>query len=329
MQREFGISLFCFANLLAAEAVADCPQGQEVFTSCQIEGRGTEVRVCFDNQIATYHYGPIGGPADLVLSETIERVDFVPWSGVGSAISEAVTFYNLDYGYNVGGGFERPFSEEEMRLPQRRFGWVEVTESGTRVASLSCIPETVSYGFGGGIHDAKLAAGQTWDWDSQTWVSNQFQSTPVLTSDRAYGQDFDCLPASEFNLNGLRMGDPLAAFAKLGTPEATDDVSFSDEPIDRMTLNGANIDFYQDMVVTMSATSPRWQMPSGLRVGLTRGEVIAILGRVPASYTARAEDFAIPVCSDGDSIAFSKWFALIAFGQDKRVNGLTFVTPSE
>jgi len=327
--------LLCGIILLANGVEAACPQDQEAFTSCQIEGRGTEVFVCFDSQTVTYSYGPIGRPADLTLSSPLDRVDFEPWSGLGTAISETVTFFNQDYGYTVGGGFERPFSEAEMRHPQKHFGWVEVTESGERIARLGCIPETVSYGFGGGLYDAKLAAGQTWDWDSKTWISEAVSSatTPLLIKTRQHGAEFDCLPTSEFRLNGIEMSASLDSLGKLGTPEATDEISFSDEPIDRMSLIGANIDFFRDLLVTMSATSPDWQMPSGLRVGLTRGEVIRILGRVPSGSTARSQDFAIPSCPENSGVnstdTYGKWYALIEFGRDKRVSKLTFVTAEQ
>ncbi len=335
MRYNLGTGLFCLGVLLATEAAAGCPQGQEAFTSCQIEGRGTEVFVCFDDQVATYSYGPIGGPPELFLSEDIERVDFEPWSGLGTAISESVTFYNEDYGYDVGGGFERPFSDDEALLPQRRFGWVEVTESGERAASLECIPDTVSYGFGGGIHDVKVAAGLTWDWDSRTWVSDAIQSaaTQVLGETTQFGVTLDCLPAVEFSLNGVKMGDPLSALDKLGTPEETDEVTFSDESIDRMSLVGADIDFFGDVVVAMATTSPDWQMPSGLRVGLTRGDVIGILGRVPDGYTATSQNFVIQSCSentgDGDDFYYDQWFALIDFGLDKRVSQIALVTATQ
>lgn len=327
--------LLLVMGLLATGAEAGCPQGQEAFTSCQMEGLGTEVFVCFDSQTATYSYGPIGGPADLTLSESIERVDFEPWSGLGKAISESVTFFNQDYGYNVVGGFDRPFSEEEMQRPIRRFGWVEVTESGERIARLECIPETVSYGFGGGLHDVKVAAGQTWDWDSQTWISDAVSSAsiPLLLKNHQYSDEFDCLPPSELRLNGIKMGAPVGALSKFGTPKATDATSFSDEPIDRIALIGANIDFFQDVVVNMSTISPNWQTPSGIRVGLTRGEVIRILGRVPSGYTARSQNFVIPACPDipdtHSEDAYREWFALIEFGQDKRVNRVVLLTSTE
>jgi hypothetical protein len=321
--------LLFFGPFLASEVQAGCPQGQEAFTSCQIEGRNTEVFVCFDDQVATYSYGPIGGPPDLFLSETIEQVDFEPWSGSGKAISESVTFYNGDYAYDVGGGFDRPFSEEEMLLPIRRFGWVEVTESGEHAASLECIPDTVSYGFGGGIYDIKVAAGQTWDSYSFSWVSDTIVPTvtPLMMESNLYETVQHCLPASEFSLNGVSMGDPLGTLGKLGSPETVTDPFGSGELIDRMFLVGANIDIFQDRVYGMSTTSPDWHMPSGLRVGLTRGEVIRILGRVPNGYEVTSDLYYTHVCSKVQD-ADDEWGILIEFGQDKRVGSISFVSPS-
>jgi hypothetical protein len=84
-----GVCLVCLGVFLTSKAQAGCAPGQEPFTSCQIEGRDTEVFVCFDDNVATYSYGPIGGSPELFLSETIAQVDFQPWSGLGTAISEA------------------------------------------------------------------------------------------------------------------------------------------------------------------------------------------------------------------------------------------------
>ena len=310
-------------------AQAGCPAGQEPFTSCQIDGRNTEVFVCFDDQVVTYSYGPIDGTPDLFLSEPVERVDYEPWSGLGKAISESVTFYNGDYAYDVGGGFDRPFSDEEMALPIRRFGWVEVTESGATAAYLECIPETVSYGFGGGIHDIKVAAGQTWDSYSFTWISDSIvpPATPLLMESHLYETVQDCLPSSEFSLNGVSMGDPLETLGKLGSPEVVTDPFGSGELIDRMFLVGANIDIFQDKVYGMSTTSLGWDTPSGLRVGLTRGEVIRILGRVPSGYDATSDSFFTNVCSNVKDVE-DEWGFLIEFGQDKRAGRLSFVSAS-
>lgn len=285
--------------------------------------------MCFNDQVATYNYGPIGGAPELFLSETIEHIDFEPWSGLGKAISESVTFYNGDYAYDVGGGFDRPFSDEEMLLDQRRFGWVEVTESGEHAASLECIPETVSYGFGGGIYDGKVAAGLTWDSYSFTWISDLIQpkATSILLENHQDETLKYCLPATEFSLNGVMMGDPLDRLSKLGSPEAVEDIIDTGQDRDVMTLAGTEFVFSQDVIVAMFTSSPHWSMPSGLRVGLTRGEVIRILGRVPNGYTATSHIFDSQVCLE-DRPPDVEWTFLIEFGQDKRVQSISFISPS-
>ncbi len=306
---------------------AACPAGQEMFTACHIEDRGTEVSICFDDQVATYRYGPIGGAADLVLSEPIETVDFEPWSGVGRAISESITFYNGDYAYDVGGGFDRPMTDEEANRDLRRFGWVLVTESGLPAASLTCIPDTVGYGFGGGIYDLKRARGLEWDQYSYTWVADQFTNPPILSQNLHFDVPEDCVPPEEFGLGGVMMGDPLAALGKLGSPEAIEAPPQSGRIVDRMTLIGMHLDIERGVVAAMSTTSPRWEMPSGLRVGLTRGEAIRILGRVPNGYFATSERFYIHQCLDKEDSP-EGWGILIEFGHDKRVRSINFLSPS-
>lgn len=298
---------------------ADCPVGQEAFNSCRIEGRNAEVHVCFDDQIVTYQYGPIGGPPELVLSDAVAHVDFEPWSGLGTAISEAVTFYNGDFSYEVVGGFERPFSEEEMELGPRRFGWIEVAENGQSLSRLECIPDTVSYGWGGGIHDGKVAAGLDWDDYSKTWVGDVATKDPILFEDGNGG----CLVAPEFMLGGIAMGDRVATLHKLGSPEASGIRLPDGREIERVTAHGLNIDILNGLVIGMTATDPMWDMPSGLQVGLTRGEVIAVLGRVPGGAAPDADVFSALVCSEAPQ-DIANWYAVFVFGPDKRVESISF-----
>lgn len=317
-----------FGAFLTSQGHAACPVGQEAFTSCQIAGRNTEVFVCYDDHVVTYGYGPIGQPVELSLSDTVENVDFEPWSGLGKAIHERITFYNGDYSYEVGGGFDRPFSDEEMLLDTRRFGWIDVAQNGEGVSRLECIPETVTYGFGGGIYDAKVAAGLDWDVYSKTWVSVGTDQAPVLRQETNQHDAVDCLPATEFALGFAEMGDRLtAAYHKLGSPEASSNVTLGGHEINRMSAFGIDIDVFQDVVIGMKATQSLWEMPSGLRVGLTRGEVIQILGNAPNGAENMAEKFSALVCLD-DQDTFAKWYAVIVFGQDKRVQSISFASLS-
>lgn len=294
MGQKLGVCFACCGILFGNLALAECPAGQEPFTSCKIEGQGTEVHVCFDDQMATYRYGPIGGAPDLVLSEAVAKVDYEPWSGVGKAISETVTFYSGGFSYEVGVGFERPFSEDEMALGPQRFGWIDVAQNGQSLGRLQCIPDTVSFGFGGGIHEIKVAAGQEWDDSSKTWVGDVATQAPVLFPDDAGG----CLVAPEFMLGGVAMGDRVETLLRLGSPEASGAFLPDGQEIDRITATGLDIDLLNDLVIGMIATDQMWDMPSGLRVGLTRGEVIAILGRVPGGAVPDADVFNAPVCAE-------------------------------
>lgn len=319
--QKLGLCLASCCVLLGTMAQADCPAGHEPFTSCQIEGRNTEVVVCFDDQVATYRYGPIGGTPDLTLSDPVAHVDFEPWNGLGTAISETVTFYNGDYSYEVGGGFERPFSEEEMQLGPRRFGWIDVVQNGQSISRLQCIPDTVGYGWGGGIYDVKVAEGLVWDDYSKTWVGDVVTQSPILLSD----EDGGCLVGPEFMLGGVSMGDRVATLHKLGSPGASGVFLPDGREIDRVTATGLDIDILNGLVIAMTATDQLWDMPSGLRVGLTRGEVIAILGRVPGGVRPDADIFNALVCSEGPQDV-ANWYTAIAFGSDKRVQSISFVS---
>jgi hypothetical protein len=240
-----------FAAFLTTQAHAACPVGQEAFTSCQIEGLNTEVFVCHDDQVATYSYGPIGEPVDLFLLETIENVDFEPWSGVGRSIDERVTFYNGEFSYEVGGGFDRPFSEEEMLQEIRRFGWIEIGQKGPSLGRLECIPDTVSYGFGGGIYDAKVAVGLVWDDYSKTWLPDPNLTTvapiqaPILTTSTDLGIVEECLPPEEFKLGGTWLGYSVADLSKLVPPVVGELITGGALEIERFMYDGLRIDAYQ------------------------------------------------------------------------------------
>lgn len=327
LKRVLVIGSLSLGIIFAAQAEAACPQGQEVFTSCRIEGRNTEVFVCHDDEFATYSYGTIGQPPDLFLSETIENVDFRPWSGLGKAILESVVFYNLGYSYEVVGGFDRPFSEDEMERENRHFGWIEIAQYGNRLGRLECVPETVTYGFGGGLYDAKLATRQDWDDQSGSWVSvlDQVMSPPALREHVDQGIVKDCLRASEFGFDGVQMGDPLEMLGKLASPEATDAPASSRPQMDRMTVPGLRIDIRQDKVVGMVATSRDWDTPTGLRVGLSRGEVTGILGHAPRGQAGDGSDIHVRVCPDPQGGA-PEWHAVIGFGQDDRVQEIGFAS---
>lgn len=330
MDRYHAVCLGIFVAFLSTQANATCPVGQEAFTSCQIERLNTEVFVCHDDQVVNYSYGPVGGPAELFLADTVENVDFEPWSGLGKAIHEKITFYNGKYSFEVGGGFDRPFSEEEMLLEIRRFGWIEVAENGESVSRLECIPETVTYGFGGGIHDIKVAAGLVWDDYSKTWLPDAERPTaapiqaPLLTTGTIVEE---CMSNSELELGHIKLDYHVADLGKLVPPVVGQKFAGFRPEFERFMYDGLRVDTFKGVITELEATSPFWEMPSGIKVGSTRGEVISILGRVPEGATATSQKFGINGCMDKED-SYPVWYVVIHFGHDKRVQSIILAIPS-
>jgi hypothetical protein len=87
------------------------------------------------------------------------------------------------------------------------------------------------------------------------------------------------------------------------------------------------MDTFQGEIIEMFATTPFWEMPSGIKVGSTRGEVIAILGRVPNGDVATARTFGARVCTNGEDTDFES-YVVIEFGHDKRVQAINFAASS-
>lgn len=167
------------AVFIATDANAACSRGQQVFSSCEIDGQNTEVFVCFDKNIAIYTYGRIGEKPELTLSQTIKKLDFVPWSGMGRSIAESVIFHDGDFSYELVGGFSRRFNDEENQdensdpeAATRSFGWLDIARDGKPLKRLECVSKTVTYAFGEGIYDLKVAAGLKWDDRSKRWLKN-------------------------------------------------------------------------------------------------------------------------------------------------------------
>lgn len=178
----------------------------------------------------------------------------------------------------------------------------------------------MGYGWGGGIYDVKVADGLVWDEYSKTWVGDVVTQPSILFSD----EDGGCLVEPEFMLGGVAMGDRVATLHKLGSPEASGLFLPDGREIDCVTALGLDIDILDGLVIGMTATHPMWDMPSGLLVGLTRGVVIAILGRVPSGATPDSDIFNVLVCSEGPQDV-ANWYAAFAFGPDKRVQSISFV----
>lgn len=173
----FKVWIGLFSLAATASMAADCAIDQDPYSSCHIEGRKTNVSVCYNDDTATYRYGPVNGPDELVLTEPIGTLVYRPWSGVGREVAESVTFYNGDYSYEVVIGYEQGISKTldengDTQPENRQYGWVSVTRNGTEIARLICDPETAFFSFGGGIYDLKTDLGYRFDDRDRLWVKD-------------------------------------------------------------------------------------------------------------------------------------------------------------
>ncbi len=133
--------------LCAGTAVsAGCAPPLKKFLYCQIEGAQKEVEVCFDENAASYRFGPVGGQAELVLNRRIsDGARYHPWQGIGRSIAEAIEFDNQGYVYEAYGGFDRLTGADESI--ESSFGGIRISKDDVKVAELICIPKTVEWSY--------------------------------------------------------------------------------------------------------------------------------------------------------------------------------------
>jgi hypothetical protein len=152
--------LLSLALLAPAPALAACP-GEVVF-SCPVKARTLEV--CIDAGQAHYAFGPPGKP-DLSISEGLATLDFQPWPGIGRTIWQSVRFHNQDVDYEVWSSIDKPMDETDEPVWH---GGVTVTRGDETLADLTCTapPDPP---FLDALFDAKVAAGQCWNFDTRAW----------------------------------------------------------------------------------------------------------------------------------------------------------------
>ena len=144
-------------TLLAAPANAAC-QGDDVF-SCTIGTKTLEI--CHSNGDLVYSFGP-ETKSELTLSEPLETVDYVPWSGWGRNRFYTVTFQNNGFAYEVWSGFDR------IGEPSGKDGGVTVRDGSTTVTDLTCDRASVTRELDF-IGDLKSDIGQCFDQKLYSW----------------------------------------------------------------------------------------------------------------------------------------------------------------
>ena len=158
--------------MFTSPAWAICGAGEQTFMSCHIAASPKSVEVCFDDKVATYRFGVAGQVPELTLQTTLAALDYRPWTGTGTAISEEVVFYNKTYAYAVRGGYQRPWGDEAYEdVPHRNFGGVSAWRGDKTILDMDCDRATVEFTWDVLMMKAKAALGLKWDDRALKWVA--------------------------------------------------------------------------------------------------------------------------------------------------------------
>lgn len=151
-----------FAILATDPAYAACfgDAGTPLF-HCTLKQGQAEARVCLQDGVAYYAYGPTGAAPDILLARSVTDIEMSPWPGVGRTIFEDLTFTNGAYGYRL--------AHQADKFENTITGGLSVLRDGAVVAELTCDPDSVTVGEFYPLYEAKEAAGQCWDRDASVW----------------------------------------------------------------------------------------------------------------------------------------------------------------
>lgn len=143
------------------DALAAPSCGEQVM-SCTLRDGTKNLQVCLNGSDAVYRYGPPSGALELEITTPVRTVDYLPWPGIGRDIWETVTFANGAFRYEVMSGFSRPLGESDA-APSPTYGSIRITKEDAVIAELICDADSVEWGYGGGLFDAKTALGLCWE----------------------------------------------------------------------------------------------------------------------------------------------------------------------
>lgn len=158
--------------MFASPAWAMCKAGEATFMSCTIANSAKSLAVCFDDKVATYRFGVAGRVPELTLQTTLAAVDYRPWNGSGTAISEEIVFTNKNYTYAVRGGYDRPWGDEAYEdVAHRNFGRVTAWRDDKVILDMACDRASVEFTWDVLLLEAKEALGLRWDDRTLMWVA--------------------------------------------------------------------------------------------------------------------------------------------------------------
>ena len=159
---------------------------------------------------------------------------------------------------------------------------------------------------------------------------------PVLRTAKVLPGDeetYQCIASSEYTNGGIMLGDPLDRLGRvLGVPRTlSTNYSEDDGGGYRAYIydyGGLKVEVVRGEVDAIHAYGARFATPSGVRVGLSRDEAYAILGREPDPEHLNQGWYWFSGCperKDGELLWYDSWYFEFSFGDDSRVTGIRMV----
>lgn len=159
--------------MVASAAAAGTAQAEGCFGPgvplfhCTVKGGAKSVDLCLQGNVAYYRFGPAGGVAEMLLAQPVDKVDMIPWNGIGRTIYEEAGFANGPIDYAVFYAIDRLPAEGEVTADVS--GGVTVTKGDQTVAQLNCDDGSLSVTDIYPLYEAKQAAGQCWNREAFQW----------------------------------------------------------------------------------------------------------------------------------------------------------------
>lgn len=150
---------------------AACSLETNTFMSCTFSNGRKSLDVCASKDVVIYNFVGKSEEDSLDISVNIPELDYTPWPGIGRTIWERITLYNDGVRYEVYGGINREYPQDENNeMKTSTFGGVEVFQEDRLLATLECDDGSVEFSYGAEIVDAMQSHNLCWDHSSKDWI---------------------------------------------------------------------------------------------------------------------------------------------------------------
>lgn len=133
---------------------------------CTTGGGAKALDLCLQDDVVLYRFGPVAGPAELLLGRTVRVADYTPWNGVGRDLWETLAVSNGPITYLVFWSLDRLVPDPDVQ------GGVEVQQGDTTLARVQCDAQSVTIADFEPLYDAKEQLGLTWCPETMLWAQS-------------------------------------------------------------------------------------------------------------------------------------------------------------